>query len=402
VVTDTSEEIFASVNVTNNILRWLTIATVVVLVVFTFIMVNVAMKPLAVVEKSLLKLSKFDITEDKSFEKYTKRKDEIGGIATALKTLLDSYRSIIPTIKNASNTLKSIVSDLYMSTGITSETCSQISQAIENVASGAVSQAEDTTKASSNIMCMSDELTKINGNTEDLQSISVSMDSAKQDAVNTLAELQKVNNIMIEDVNNTSNQVKVTSESMNDIKNAIKMIDNIASQTHLLSLNASIEASKAGESGRGFSVVATEMGKLANQSAEYSSEIKKIIADVEKNYEMIIETVNLTNNNMMVQSEKLTDTQNVFAVLDGNISDTVERIGSINTMVESLSKELTEIVDMLSNLSAISQENSASTEETMAGIEELNTIIMQVNEKATVVNDSADTLIEEVGVFKTE
>jgi methyl-accepting chemotaxis protein len=117
---------------------------------------------------------------------------------------------------------------------------------------------------------------------------------------------------------------------------------------------------------------------------------------------MIIETVNLTNNNMMVQSEKLTDTQNVFAVLDGNISDTVERIGSINTMVESLSKELTEIVDMLSNLSAISQENSASTEETMAGIEELNTIIMQVNEKATVVNDSADTLIEEVGVFKTE
>ena len=402
VVTDTAEEIFASVNVTKNILKGLTIATVVVLMVFTFIMINVAMKPLTILEKALLKLANYDITEDKSFKKYVKRNDEIGGIASAVDKLLDSYRSIIPTIQNASTTLKDIASELNTNTGIATETCDQIAQAIENVASGAVSQADDTTKASTNIMSMSDELTKINGNTEDLQSISVSMDSAKENAMNTLAELQKATIDMIEDVNNTSEQVRVTSESMNGIKEAVKMIDNIASQTHLLSLNASIEASKAGESGRGFAVVATEMGKLSHQSKEYSNEIKKIIAEVEKNYELIIETVNTTNNNMQVQSEKLTDTQNVFAVLDGNISDTVERIGSINHMVESLSKELTEIVDMLSNLSAISQENSASTQETMAGIEELNTIIMQVNEKASVVNGSADSLIEEVGVFKVE
>lgn len=402
VLTDTSEEIFASVNATKNILKGLTIGAVLLLVVFTFLMINTAMKPLAIVEKSLLKLSKYDITEDKSFEKYVGRKDEIGGISKALKILLDSYRSIIPTIKNASTMLKNIASELSANTGIASETCDQMALAIEQVAKGAVSQAEDTTKASTNIVGMSDELTKINGNTEDLQNISVSMDSAKKQAVNTLAELQKATVSMIEDVNNTSEQVRVTSESINGIKDAIKMIDNIASQTHLLSLNASIEASKAGESGRGFSVVASEMGKLSKQSAEYSSEIKKIIAEVEKNYELIIETVNTTNDNMLVQNEKLADTQNVFAVLDGNISDTVERISSINSMVEKLSCELTEIVDMLSNLSAISQENSASTEETMAGIVELNTIIAQVNEKATVVSGSADTLIEEVGVFKVE
>ena len=400
VLTDTADEIFASVNVTKNILKGLTIVAVLLLMMFTFIMINSAMKPLAIVEKSLLKLSKYDITEDDSFEKYVNRDDEIGGIATALKTLLCSYRSIIPTIKNASTTLKNIASELNTNTEVASDTCYQISQAIENVASGAVSQADDTGKASANILCMSEELTKINGNTEDLQRISVSMDNAKETALNTLGELKKATADMIEDVNNTSEQVRVTSESMNGIKEAVKMIDNIASQTHLLSLNASIEASKAGESGRGFSVVATEMSKLASQSAEYSSEIKKIIADVEKNYEMIIKNVDTTNNNMLVQSEKLTDTQNVFAVLDDNISDTVERITGINHMVELLSNELTGIVDMLTNLSAISQENTASTEETMAGIEELNAIILQVNEKATVVNDSANILIEEVGIFK--
>lgn len=402
VVTDTADEMFASVNVTKNIIKWLTIVAVLLLMVFTFIMITIAMKPLTVLEKALLKLSNYDITEDSSFEKYVKRKDEVGGIATAVKTLLEQYGSIIPTIKNASAMLKGIASELSISTGIASETCDQMALAIEQVAKGAVSQAEDTTKASSNIMCMSDELTKINSNTEDLQSISVSMDSAKKQAVNTLAELQKATVSMIEDVNNTSEQVKVTSESMKGIKDAIGMIDKIASQTHLLSLNASIEASKAGEQGRGFSVVASEMGKLSKQSAEYSSEIKKIIADIEKNYELIIKNVNTTNENMLVQSGKLTDTQRVFTALEGNISDTVERIASINIMVETLSGEISEIVDMLSNLSAISQENSASTDETMAGIEELNTIIIQVNEKATVVNDSADTLIEEVGVFKVE
>lgn len=402
VITDTAEEIFATVNVTKNILKWLTIVVVLLLMVVTFILVNFAMKPLKVLERALLKLSNYDITYDSSFENYVNREDEIGGIATAVKTLSESYRSIIPVIKNASNTLKSIVSELYTSTGITGETCSQISQAVENISSGAVSQAEDTANASSNIICMADELTKISGNTEELQKISVSMDSAKKSAVSTLEELQNATTSMIADVNSTSNQVKVTSESMNGIKDAIKMIDSIASQTRLLSLNASIEASKAGENGRGFSVVATEMGNLASQSAEYSNEIKKIIAEVEKNYEMIIENVSTTTNNMLVQNEKLTATQNVFTVLEGNISDTVERVANINSMVENLSGELNEIVDMVSNLSAISQENSASTEETLAGIEELTTIIVQVNEKVAVVNENAEALIEEVGVFTVE
>ena len=224
VISDTADEIFASVNTAKNILKGMTIVAVLVLMVFTFITINIAMQPLKVLEKALLKLSNYDITENSSFEKYVKRNDEIGGIATALKVLLDSYRSIIPTIKNASTMLKDIASELNASTGIASDTCDQIATAVENVASGAVSQAEDTAKASSNILDMSSELTKINSNTEDLQSISVSMDSAKQNAVDTLEELQKATAAMIDDVNNTSNQVKVTSESMGGIKEAVKMI----------------------------------------------------------------------------------------------------------------------------------------------------------------------------------
>ena len=179
------------------------------------------------------------------------------------------------------------------------------------------------------------------------------------------------------------------------------MIQDIADQTKLLSLNASIEAAHAGEHGKGFVVVAEEIGKLASQSAQSSDEIEEILKQLIKNYEIIIQNVKSTSDNMEVQNGKLVETQNVFAVLKKDINGTVERIAEINTMVEHLDVEICKMVDMISNLSAISEENSASTEQTMASIQELTAVIGQISEKAQNVNDSADELMREVNVFKT-
>ena len=263
------------------------------------------------------------------------------------------------------------------------------------------SQAEDTTNAAQNISDMSDELGRIKSNVNDLHSIANSMNSAKNNSLNTLDELQKVNGVMVEEVNSTSNQVNATSKSVEQIKKAVEMIQDIADQTKLLSLNASIEAAHAGEHGKGFAVVAEEIGKLASQSAQSSDEIEEILKQLVKNYEIIIQNVKSTSDNMEVQNSKLAETQNVFTILENDINGTVERIAEINTMVEHLDVEICKMVDMISNLSAISEENSASTEQTMASIQELTAVIGQVSEKAQNVNDSADELMREVNVFKT-
>ena len=333
-------------------------------------------------------------------EKYDFEHDEIEEISNKTVDFSEHLNQIITTIKNASSGLKEIASDLNTNVQFTNDTCNQISQAVENVASGAVSQAEDTTNAAQNISDMSDELGNIKTNANDLHSIANSMNNAKNNALNTLDELQKVNGFMTEDVNSTSNQVNATSESVEQIKKAVEMIQDIASQTKLLSLNASIEAARAGENGKGFAVVADEIGKLASQSAQSSYEIDEILKQLVKNYEIIIQNVKNTSDNMEVQNGKLVETQNVFAVLEKDINGTVERIAEINTMVEHLDVEIGKMVDMISNLSAISEENSASTEQTMASIQELNAVIGQVSEKAQNVNDSADELMREVNVFK--
>ena len=334
-------------------------------------------------------------------EKYDFEHDEIEEISNKTVDFSEHLNQIITTIKNASSRLKEIASDLNTNVQFTNDTCNQISQAVENVASGAVSQAEDTTNAAQNISDMSDELGNIKTNANDLHSIANSMNNAKNNALNTLDELQKVNGFMTEDVNSTSNQVNATSESVEQIKKAVEMIQDIASQTKLLSLNASIEAARAGENGKGFAVVADEIGKLASQSAQSSYEIDEILKQLVKNYEIIIQNVKNTSDNMEVQNGKLVETQNVFAILENDINGTVERIAEINTMVHHLDVEIGKMVDMISNLSAISEENSASTEQTMASIQELTAIIGQVSEKAQNVNDNADELMKEVDVFKT-
>lgn len=120
-----------------------------------------------------------------------------------------------------------------------------------------------------------------------------------------------------------------------------------------------------------------------------------------KNYDVIIQSVKTTSDDMVIQDNRLGLTEDVFDTLEQDINGTVERIEEINTMITHLDSEIAEMVDMVSNLSAISEENSASTEETMASVQELNATINQLYEKSQNVDDNANILIEEVNIFKT-
>lgn len=334
--------------------------------------------------------------------KYGFEHDEIEDISNKTIDFSANLKNIVTKIKEASAELKNVAVDLKVRTGLVDDSCNQISYAMENVANGAVSQAEETSNAAYSITEISNELGSIKANTNDLFNIANSMNNAKSDAMNSFNSLQEVNNALITEIMSTNNQVNETSINVEQIKKAVKMIQDIASQTHLLSLNASIEAAKAGEHGKGFTVVASEIGKLASQSAKYSNEIEEILKELVANYTLITQNITNTTTNMSTQNSELAKTKEVFEGLGKDVNGVCDYITSINFKIEHLNTEISKMVDVVSSLSAISEENSASAEETMASIEELTAAINQVYEKSQIVNDSADALIDEIKVFKTE
>lgn len=391
----------ANATITSSIIKivsWV-IGCGIIATVIAFVLVRKMVKSIKGLEETIGTLLDNDLATE--HEKYEFEHDEIEELNNSAIDFSEHLRNIVNKIKKASNELKEIAVDLNDNAQFTNDTCGQISDAVESVAQGAISQAEDTTNAAQNISEMSEELGRIKTNANDLHNIANSMDNVKNNALNTLVELQKVNGVMADEISSTSNQVNATSESVEQIKKAVEMIQDIADQTKLLSLNASIEAAHAGEHGKGFAVVAEEIGKLASQSAQSSDEIEEILKQLVKNYDVIIQNVKSTSDNMEVQNDKLVETQNVFTALEKDIDGTVKRIAEIDSMVESLDGEICKMVDMISNLSAISEENSASTEQTNAAIEELKATIELVAEKAQNVDRSADELMQEVNVFKT-
>lgn len=387
--------------ITKNVVKLITFVVVcgILAGVVALLLIKQMVKSIIGLENTIGTLLENDLTVQ--HQKYEFEHDEIEEIGNKTIDFAEHLNHIMNKIKAASSELKTIATDLKESAEVTNDTCGQIAQAVENVAGGALSQAEDTASAAQSISAMSEELGNIKSNIYDLHNIANSMNDAKNNAMGTLVELKEINETMLREVNSTSEQVNATSESVNEIKRAVGMIQDIASQTNLLSLNASIEAARAGEHGKGFAVVAEEIGELANQSAQFSDEIENILKQLVKNYDVIIQSVKTTSDDMVIQDNRLGLTEDVFDTLEQDINGTVERIEEINTMITHLDSEIAEMVDMVSNLSAISEENSASTEETMASVQELNATINQLYEKSQNVDDNANILIEEVNIFKT-
>jgi methyl-accepting chemotaxis protein len=197
-----------------------------------------------------------------------------------------------------------------------------------------------------------------------------------------------------------SDKISATQNAVANINEHVEGISEIAEQTNLLSLNASIEAARAGDAGRGFAVVAEEIRTLADESENMAQKIHEVMAVL---LEQSSEAVEAAKEIIETNQKQQVALEETLASVQGMISDIDQTAVSVATISEETTncvKSNRVVSDAMTSLSAISEENAASTETTGASVEELSATVTTLAESANNLKDIAEKLDEEISFFQ--
>lgn len=332
--------------------------------------------------------------------KLTGKTDEIGDMANGIQLIINNIKAVVAKIFEASEELTIFTEKYGMSFGQINDTMNSVNIAVEEIANGASSQANETQTANDEMNNMGNAIADASGNVVNLGESSRKMTGYSGQARSTLEELSAITEKTMKSVDTVQNQTNLTNKSALEIQEATDLIANIASQTNLLSLNASIEAARAGENGRGFAVVANEIRNLADQSRHSAEKIAAIVNTLISNSNESVETMNDVMNIMRVQNNKLDDTKDMFASLDNEIMSVNEAIDGIKGEMAHINELKAVVLGSVESLAAIAEENAASTEETSAAMTELSNIIGICNNETRKLSELAEGLHNSIKTFK--
>ena len=329
-----------------------------------------------------------------------RKNDEIGAMARALEQLRVTLSEIVSDIQLSSNELSVTGENLDNMAAQTNNTANEIGSAVEGISKGAMSQAEEIETASLQIGKMGEEITDIVNRVDNLDATATDMEKAGDMSGKIAEELQDSNNKTVEAIERIGKQVYATNEYVEKIRMAVDAITEIASQTNLLSLNASIEAARAGEQGKGFAVVASEIQKLAEQSGESAKVIEDIVNKLRSESELSVAAMQEMRVIIKEQEEKLGETTKQVSRVNAGIVESKEATIVIKGKTDECNTSRDKVMDVMESLSAISEENAASAEETTASMQELNATINLLAEEAMKVRDMSIKLEDKMKVFK--
>ena len=324
---------------------------------------------------------------------------EISSIIESANILKSTMKSVLSNIRTSMEELEQNMVGVDDSIGECSNAVGGVSTAIEGISSGATSMSESVQSTAANMVKVGDNITDIQTSVGDAKENADEVSVISTEVRENLDKLIDANKNTIQISQEVVKGINESNEAVEAINMATDVITGIASQTSLLSLNASIEAARAGEQGKGFAVVASEIKTLAEQSTESAQEIRNIITNLVQKFGVSTELVEKIQESVTVEGDVLDSVQESFNKVTHSMNQTTENINDIYGKTNELSIAKDNILNEVSNLSAIAQQNAASCEETTSVIENINDTMEKISGSSKDTIQLSQKLEQEVKYF---
>jgi len=415
----------------NSLITYSIIFAVILLVlaaVITLLVAGGIIKPIIRVTATLKDISEGE--GDLTRSVVINSKDEVGDLATYFNKTLEKIKGLVLLIKKQANLLSEIGADLSSNMTETAAAVNEINSNIQSIKGRVINQSASVTETNATMEQVITNINKLNGLVENqadtiskrsafIKSMVNNIGSVNQtlmknlENVQTLKEASEVGRSGLQEVATDIQEIARESEGLLEI-NAV--MENIASQTNLLSMNAAIEAAHAGEAGKGFAVVADEIRKLAESSSEQSKTIgtvlKKIAESIKKitssteNVLARFEAIDSGIKTVAEQEEVINHAMEEQAEGSNQLLQGTTNLNEITQQVKAGSEEMLEgsqeVMKESQNLEKVTQEITGGMNEMASGADQVNTAVHQVNEISGKNRDAIDALLKEVSRFKVE
>lgn len=398
VLTADESEALAGITTVTGVAVGIIAIVVLIAIIISFIMGRRLMRPLVKVSTIIEDVANGNIEADFSVVKESN--DEIGLIIEKMKELTQSLGSIVGKIRNSSDTMSSNSYELNDTSSQTLAANNEISKAVEDVAEGSTGMAASISKINENLLEMSNETKDINASVDEIKNQTTAVQDSSKIMNDKIKSMQDSSHKMDEGISAISKRIETVNTTVDKVSNIVSVIEEISSETNLLSLNASIEAAKAGDAGKGFAVVAQEIRVLSDNTNTELENIKQIISSLVEECRYCVQASGTIVEDNAKQKEEIKAVLDEFGSLDEQIQKTAEKADEIEELVTAMIELNDDITKSSNSLTDVSAANAAATEEMNANIEELNAMMHGVSEMAEHMNNESDGLKEALSFFR--
>ncbi len=372
------------------------VLTVVYLIILIWL-ARIIRKPIAKTAADIENIANGNISNEISGSSQIAETDKL---ITASRILKEKLNDIVSGVNEHVLNLQQDTASLKERADFCNDGTKQISQAMEELSVTAVTLAENVQDVNAKSLEMGNAITDINGDVQVLSDNSNHMDKANEDAAKSIETVLDSSNRSSAIVEKITNQIEETNQAISSINEAVDLIMDITGQTSLLSLNASIEAARAGQAGRGFAVVADEIKKLSEQSAQGADTIKQVADNIFEKSNESVALVNEVRELIGKEQEDISVTKESFEILSKTINDNLVAVSRISEKTKQLDTIKQAIIGNINDLSAISEENAASNQEVSANITNIAESIDEMNAATGHVNNISEELAQLMEYFK--